>query len=280
MGCRRVGFFTRGHLSRALFLLPLCGVLVLCLTSTVSSGRTLANLVSGLSDSDVSRLRAGSELMREASSVKGLQYLPASYEGTVLAAELAASKGSIYETAFLIPGVELSPSTKLSVYNAITSVEGLKGLTYYSGFRGRDTVLFDTVYKTPGPGSMRRLADEAAQNLPGRSRFDFYAHDVNMGSCWYRVDVDSAGNGLLVSVTNTRALNVFVFHAFNPETFQLRFILLGTDEGIYVYGLCSARVAPSLAAMVDTREIVGTRLDAIRRWSSSRIIATRLVASK
>jgi hypothetical protein len=186
----------------------------------------------------------------------------------------------LYETAFLIPGMELSPATKPSIYKVLTSVEGLKGLKYYSGFRGYDTVLFDEAFKVSGAGSTARMAKDDSDLLPLSSTFTAYVHDVNMGQCWYRIDVDSAGSGFLISVANARALNVFVFSVFKPEAFRLRFALVGAEEGIYVYCLCSAQVPPKLATMLDTGEVVRSRLDALRAWSVSQIGSTRTASHK
>lgn len=245
-----------------------CGLALLALalvSGALGSAEPLSRLAPGLRPEELSRLEAGESLTRDAG--KDLSFLPGGPEGQAIVAVLAEEPAPVrIECAFLLKGRSLAAGDKLALYNAITAVRSLSGVKYFSFNRNRETVLLDDVFRTDAPGSGKRLPDRAAASIPGLSSLELHARDANFGPTWYRLSIDSRGQGLGLTLVNTEPQGLLLFRAFERGALRLHYAISPVDEGIYIYGLCAASPAAGAERAVDIFSAVQKRLEAIRGW--------------
>jgi len=243
------------------------------IASLRAAAEPLALLVPTLTAQDIVQLMMGQSICHDAA--RGLELLPRCPEGERVREELQVERESAnlpdkivvrVESGFLIKGKKIDSLDKVEIYNAIASVSGLTGLTYFSETRKREAVLLDDVYRTDAPGSNHRLPDESVLRLPANSTFDIHAKDINFGPTWYRMQIDSQGPGIYLKLVNTEPQKILIVTAFDKSDLSLRYIVTQADEGIYVYSVGGATASQRVNRFVDAYSAAMKRLDAIRNW--------------
>jgi len=254
--------------------LLLAGVLAPVVAGAQSAGTR--SLFPRIDDEGWKRVMSGAIEAREASSVADLRLMPASVEASSIRAALAVRSAwpVLVESVFLLklPSGRLD---ELAALNALSVVSTMSGITYDSYRRGSGTVLFDDVYLVDKPGSAKRRPELPFADMPESASFDIHLRDVNFGSCWYRLDFDSRGTGLRLSLTNTRPMSIFLVRAFDQSALRVEFAMLPVSEGVLVYGVAAGAPARLASEVVDMYSAVLKRLDSIRGWVLGRLGAAR-----
>jgi len=233
-------------------------------------------LFPGIGEEGWKRVLSGEIEAREATSASDLRLAPAAPESTSIRAALAGRSAwpVMVESVFLLK-IPSGRFDELATLNALSAVSTMSGITYDSYRRGSGTVLFDEVYLVDRPGSFRRQPESPFAVMPPTAGFDVHLKDVNFGSCWYRLDFDSRGEGLRLSLTNSRAMSIFLVRAFDQGALRVEFAILHVPEGILVYGVAAGAPARLASEVVDMYSAVLKRLDSIRGWVLGRLGTAR-----
>ncbi len=234
----------------------------------------LSVLLPGLSGDNLSKVLAGESVILDATETRILTLLPATPEGARIG-RVAGNRKSAFlvESIYLAKGIRIDD--RLALYNALTAIRTMSGITYFSFNRNKETVLYSDVFRTDAPGSMRALADVELQDLPEKSRFDIHIKDINFGSTWYEMTVDTRGDGFEMAMSNSRPIGLVIVRAFDKDSLRTRFAVFQADEGAVIYGVCMADPAPTAAKLVDMYWAVAKRLDAVRQWAMGRLEGMR-----
>jgi hypothetical protein len=233
----------------------------------------LRGALPALAEGEYARLLEGADLTLGPESPEGLRLIPRGPEGDLIRAATTRPAGLFVESAFLLKGRLDGEAGRLRLFNALLGVKTLSGVTYYSERRGRETVLFDEVYRVAKVGSYDALADPSFRELPSSAAMTIHLKDSNFGDAWYLLECRSFGSGFQLSLENARPLGIFVVRAFEAGGFRMRLALLEVDEGILVVGVCAADPSPLAASMVDAFSAVEKRLRAVQKWVAGRLPA-------
>jgi hypothetical protein len=239
-----------------------------------AAAEPLSAIVPGLAGVNLARILSGESLVLDASESRVLAMLPATPEAARIGKAASELKPAfLVESLYLARGIRVDD--RLALFNALTAVRTMSGLTYFSFNRNKETVLYSDVYRTGAPGSTKALPDVVARELPEKSRFDIHIRDVNFGSTWYGLNVDMRGGGFEMDMVNTKPIGLVIVRAFDRDALRTRFTIAQADEGAVIYGICMADPAPAAARLVDMYWAVAKRLDAVRQWAVGRLEGMR-----
>jgi hypothetical protein len=85
------------------------------------------------------------------------------------------------------------------------------------------------------------------------------------------MDFDSRTPGILLSLTNVRALSVFLIPVLPEGGMFCLFYLEPTDRGLAIYTLSGARLGGFASGQVDIPSAVRKRVGALRSWLIGRL---------
>ncbi len=246
----------------------------LCLVAAPAQQRALSSLYPGFAQAIPAGAASAGGISDSGSSPGELGLLPA---GEVGAALLKALEGRRYsflgETLSILPRkVIQSPALrdKLALYNAISQVRSLSGITYRSSSQGQ-RVLFDEVTRVADASGGRILPDTTEADLATRSGFFVRLKDANFGTSYYRMDFDTSFPGILMAMSNARPLQAFMMTVLGEGEMFSYFYIEPTQGGLVIYSLSGAKVEGFAARQVDLPSALRKRATALKAWLIDRM---------
>ncbi|MDR2097944.1 MAG: hypothetical protein LBP37_05425, partial [Spirochaetaceae bacterium] len=108
---------------------------------------------------------------------------------------LASSPKYIIESLLVLKSDKRAK--KLDVYNALRRISTLQGRKYFSGTRGKETVMFEDASMISGEDNFKKQKDpQYAVSVPSAETIFIMVDDVNFGKCYYRAEIKSNGAGI------------------------------------------------------------------------------------
>lgn len=172
----------------------------------------------------------------------------------------------VVQTAFLLKGRAYTEADRLELFNKLSKIDSLSGVTYYSESRNKETILFDRVFRVAKPGSHKPLPYPQFDVMPANYHMMVHIKDVNFGSTWYSVSIESNSSSITISLENAMPLGMLVLQAFDAGGVRMRFTLVHVDEGLLVSGVCAANPSTAVSAFVDMFSAIQKRVLAVEGW--------------
>jgi hypothetical protein len=204
---------------------------------------------------------------------------PSSADARWLKAELAS-----YGPSFMVEAVvdaprparlaSFPPGDRATAYsNILRSVSSLKGLRYYSVFKGKEAVLFQESYcvappsaAARGPGSIVRLADPLIAGPVPYSMAYAYQKDSTMGEAVWSLEYRQTEALASLAIQNVSGLSLGPFPAVGPGGIRIIVSTSEKDGQVEAYALCMARVPllPGLTGFLESS--FSNRAEALLSW--------------
>lgn len=244
-------------------------------------GGKLPALSELLPSSAVAELETNGKIVRTAPKGEGPSLLPTQRGAQAVAARLAAEKPSLLVEALYLyrrpsPGDEAGELRE--VYATLLGISTLQGIEYWSASRKKMRTFYAESWRIDGPETRIRLPDPSAPAtgpLPALADYYAYQHDLTFGANVYRVSYSTFGGAVLLELVNMTTLGYYGIPVLKPDGLRVRLLVIQAREGLLFYAT-SAGDVPGLSVIRDkVEESVTNRAEALFKWFSARLVASR-----
>jgi hypothetical protein len=246
----------------------------LCIAVAAGSAQPIGSVLTGVSKAEIAKLMDGQDLFDDVKPASGVRFAPQSSDGDGLRALAAAPDFKlVVQSAFLLKGSGFSQGDRLRLFNELSRIHSLSGVTYYSESRNKTTILFDDVFRVAAPGSHVPLPELRFDSVPEKLCMTVHVKDANFGSTWYSITIGTGPTSIAITMENAKPLGFFILRAFDSGGVRMRFTVVPVDEGLLVSGVCVANPSSTAAAMVDMFSAIQKRVQAVEGWVVKRVEA-------
>jgi hypothetical protein len=240
---------------------------VLCAFPVLGQTSSLAMLFPQLNQEQQAEALTKQGLFLYGSRATGLRLVPDSKAG-IPAEDTIRTQNPF----FLAESIRVLPVDKdgglLKVYNALSRVRALAGITYHSATRDKNIPLFGEASRIEGPRRMNnKLPDPpSAQAVPGAETLYVRLDDANFGNSYYECRLVSNANVIRYTLTNFRPLTYLFITAIPERRFIAQLYFEFVNEGLVVYSVVGADASEFVASMMDIPSAIEKRLNVFINW--------------
>jgi hypothetical protein len=220
-------------------------------------------------------LRASGQVTVSIPASSLLRLVPSVSSRDTIIAGVKAARPTV-GTELLMPITGVGPSADsaggwLSLYNTLHSVSTMRGITYWSGSRRRQEVLFLESYALE-PGSRRaRIPDPSFTSIPAEDELYTFQEDGSFGRNTYREHFLFAGDHLAVRIENTSTISLFLVPLIQPGNLVTQVVLVPRGNEILFYGVSYMRTSVPIGGRSAREESLLHRLLAVEGWLQARL---------
>ena len=197
---------------------------------------------------------------------ENLTLLPNAPDNTRISkSSLGSNPGFFVEALRIIPRKN---TPLLSIYNALTKIQGLKGRAYYSEHSKKEIPLFSDATRIESPDKQKVLLPDPLQSylVPQRETFYIRLTDSRFGNCFYEITITSSSRGILYKITNFKSVTYGPIPVMRARTFTALLYIEPVTEGLAVYCLAGAEVSDFIQRFVNVGSALNKRMDVFTTW--------------
>ncbi len=247
----------------------LTAVLIAMLSLDYLAAESIDSSLQGIEPEIIDLLKTDEEVFRYDYQGNGIRFLPENpFSGDTIRLVLNMEPNVLSEALYLIPYTDEIKDMNLAMYNMIRQVRNIENVTYFSATRNAEVALFEDVYRVESMKNKRSvLPDDTVDTIPETESLFLYMKEVNFGSAYYRLDLELREDVLRLNLVNTSTIRKFV-KVLDEEAMNLQLLIIPTDEGFLVHGLCTLDVHNKdfVQGLLDTYSAFYKRLYALETW--------------
>jgi hypothetical protein len=245
----------------------LCVLCVLCAFPVLGQTSSLALLFPQLNQEQHAQALTNEGLFLYGSRATGQRLAPTTKAGIAVMDPIRT-----HNPLFLAESIRVLPVDKagglLKVYNSLSRVRALAGITYHSATRNKNIPLFEEASRVEGLRKINtKLPDPpSARAVPGAETLYVRLDDANFGNSYYECKLVSNENVIRYTLTNFKPLTYLFITAIPERRFISQLYFEFVNEGLVVYSVVGADASDFVASMMDIPSAIEKRLNVFINW--------------
>jgi hypothetical protein len=205
-----------------------------------------------------------------------LRLVPAISSRDAIAAGVTAAQPTVgTELLTIITGMGRPADSDegwLTLYNALHSVSTMRGITYWSGSRKKEEVLFLQSYALDAESRRTRIPDPAFTSIPPEDDLYTFQEDGSFGRNTYREHFLFQGDHLVVRIVNISVISLFLVPIIQAGNLVTQVVLVPRGDEVLFYGVSYMNTAMPIGGRRAREESLMHRLLAVEGWLRTRLI--------
>jgi hypothetical protein len=252
--------------------LGLVAIQMLFLAVSLRAQDTLSAFVDGAT---LGRLRAGGSVRAALPDDGRPALIPVVSSAEAIAADVRSLGPTVgAELLQVIPGPGPSmetPAGRLALYNALHAVSTMKGITYWSITRGKETVLFLQSYIIAALSRPERVADPLFADIPAEQSLLTFQEDNSFGKNTYQEHFSARPDHLIARTENLSAISFLMVPVIQPHGLVSQVVVVPSGTEVLFYGLAYLKSGFPIGDKAIRAQSLENRLAALGGWFARRV---------
>ncbi|MFP3088792.1 hypothetical protein LQZ21_00515 [Treponema sp. TIM-1] len=248
-------------------------VIFICLwliitTSTFGASRSFTDIFPHLNEEKKNQVFSSTGYSEFNLASAGLQLLPVSKSGMSISVPVLSRRPSFFVENLLVCPYTHRYSGLITVYNALSRVQGLSGRVHRNDVPGKDNPVFKETTRIENTRRNNPLPDPLpATQIPPTETIYMRLKDTNFGNSYYRAELIATQDELFYTLSNFKSIYMAIFPIIKEDKFIAQLYIEPLSEGVLIYSIVGAEIPDIVMSKIErVSNMIKKRMDVIVDW--------------
>jgi hypothetical protein len=248
-------------------------VILVCLwviitTNTFGASRSFTDIFPHLSEAQKTQVFSSTGYSEFNLASAGLQLLPISKSGISISVPVLSRNPSFFVENLLVCPYTNRYSGLITVYNALSKVQGLSGRVHRNDVPGKDSPIFKETTRIENTRRNNPLPDPPTATLiPPTETMYMRLKDTNFGNSYYKAELVATQDELFYTLSNFKTIYLAILPIIKEDNFIAQLYIEPLAEGVLIYSIVGAEVPDIVMSKINTvSRMIKKRMDIIIDW--------------